>query len=170
MDGCRITNVKVSLKTSPIILDNVRSKNDYIKHYKNYLVLKSKYTYVIFKTNKNSENHVNITKIPSIETIDDAISCLKLIVDFKVLSVTVDNIIATLKCFKYIDLVSVCEKKLFNQIKYNNETFPGLFVITDIGTAILFHKGNIVLVGCKNEKNLLSLAGIIKTTIQNATQ
>jgi TATA-box binding protein (TBP) (component of TFIID and TFIIIB) len=43
-------------------------------------------------------------------------------------------------------------------MKYNNEEFPGLFVKKDIGTAILFHRGTIVLVGCNSKENLKKLA------------
>jgi TATA-box binding protein (TBP) (component of TFIID and TFIIIB) len=42
-------------------------------------------------------------------------------------------------------------------MKYNNEKFPGLFVKFKEGTAILFHSGKVVLVGCKNEENLKCL-------------
>ena len=80
--------------------------------------------------------------------------------------IKVDNIIATLNIQKPIDLVSVCEKKLFESIKYNNEKFPGLFVKFKEGTAILFHSGKIVLVGCKTKKDLkcltLNICAVIK--------
>ncbi len=86
--------------------------------------------------------------------VQDSIDHLKKYLDFSVKNVSIDNIIATLKLDHPIDLVSVCEKKLFKSMKYNNEKFPGLFVKFEIGTAILFHSGKIVLVGCKNEKDL----------------
>jgi TATA-box binding protein (TBP) (component of TFIID and TFIIIB) len=67
---------------------------------------------------------------------------------------TVDNIMANLDFKRRIDLISVCEKKLFENIKYNSEVFPGLYVKYLIGTAILFHSGQIVVVGAKNIENL----------------
>lgn len=161
-----IRNVKVSVKTSPIALNNVLNlkleeeknvKSWNIKNFKNFVVLKHKYTYTIFKTNQNSQNHINITKIPSIKKVKKAVKHLQKYLDFEVISLKVDNIIATLKTGKKIDLVSVCERKLFENMKFNSETFPGLFVKFDKGTAILFHSGNIVLLGLKNKKDLKCL-------------
>ena len=149
-----ITNIKVSIKTSQIPLNNVLELKIPLKNYKNFVVVKDKYTYSIFKTNAKSENHINITKIPTLLEVQDSIDHLKKYLDFSVKNVSIDNIIATLKLDHPIDLVSVCEKKLFKSMKYNNEKFPGLFVKFEIGTAILFHSGKIVLVGCKNEKDL----------------
>ena len=82
-------------------------------------------------------------------------------------NVTIDNIIATLNMNRSIDLVLVCERKLFESIKYNNELFAGLFVKFEKGTAIIFHSGKIVLVGCKNIENLewltQNICAVIKT-------
>jgi sRNA-binding regulator protein Hfq len=57
-----ITNVKVSVKSTPIALSNVLKLEGVIKTYNNFIVLQSKYTYTIFKTSKLSENHINIKK------------------------------------------------------------------------------------------------------------
>ena len=161
-----ISNVKVSIKTSPISLNNVLEINLPLKSYKNYVVVKSKYTYSIFKTNSHLENHINITKIPNLKEVLNSIEHLKKYLNFSVKQIKVDNIIATLNIQKPIDLVSVCEKKLFESIKYNNEKFPGLFVKFKEGTAILFHSGKIVLVGCKTKKDLkcltLNICAVIK--------
>ena len=162
----KISNVKISIKTSPISLNTVldlQFKNKKftniknLKNYKNFVVLKEKYTYSIFKTNSKSENHINITKIPNLTEIQESIKHLKKYLDFSLKTLQVDNIIATLKHKNPIDLVSVCERKLFDSMKYNNERFPGLFIKFDVGTAILFHSGKIVLVGCKKEADLQCL-------------
>ena len=42
----------------------------------------------------------------------------------------------------------------FENIKYNNEKFPGVFLKFKIGTVILFHSGKLVIVGCKNIENI----------------
>ena len=169
MESYRITNVKVSIKTSEIILDNVVYDETCMKRYKNFLVIKSQYTYIIFKTNKKKNvTHINITKIPSISDINNSILFLKTIIDFEVYNTTVDNIIATFKHFDCLNLWTICEKELFKCIKYNNESFPGLFVSTDQGTAILFSTGSIILVGCKKEKDLDILYDHIKQTLKNA--
>jgi TATA-box binding protein (TBP) (component of TFIID and TFIIIB) len=160
-----ITNVKVSVKSTPIALSNVLKLEGVIKTYNNFIVLQSKYTYTIFKTSKLSENHINITKIPKLEKIEDAIENLKQHVQFSTKKVTVDNIIASIKLGYRIDLVSVCEKKLFESMKYNSDIFPGLYVKFGIGTAILFHSGRIVLVGVKNEKDLQCLTQSIFASI-----
>lgn len=152
-----IRNVKVSLKTSAIALNNVLGLLCNVKNYKNFVVLKNKYTYTIFKTNSSNENHINITKIPTLEKVSNAIDHLKQLIDFSVNSVKIDNIIATLKTGVQIDLVSVCENKLFDNMKFNSETFPGLFVKFEKGTAIIFHSGNIVLLGLKNLSELKCL-------------
>lgn len=162
-----ISNVKVSIKTSPIALNTVLALKLSVKNYKNFIVLKDKYTYTIFKTNLKFENHINITKIPKLSKITDSINHLKSYIVFSLIDMKIDNIIATLKHNQPIDLVSVCERKLFESMKYNNERFPGLFVKFEIGTAILFHSGKIVLVGCKNENDLkcltTSIFAVIKT-------
>lgn len=146
-----ITNVKVSLKTSPIVLDNVSvEKSVFIKRYKNFIVIKQKYTYIIFKTNKQTrENHINITKIPSIYEVSNAVEHLKSIIDFVVKNSFVDNIIAIANVDKQLNLINICNSGIFKQLKYNNEKFPGLFIKFDTGTVILFHSGKVVIVGCK---------------------
>jgi hypothetical protein len=117
-------------------------------------------TYIIFKTNKakNYQTHVNITKIPCLSEVKEAVQFLKKFINFSVIKLNIDNIIATFKFCRTLDLVKICEKKLFECMKYNNEEFPGLFVKKDIGTAILFHRGTIVLVGCNSKENLRKLA------------
>ena len=163
----KISNVKVSLKTHPISLNNVFKIKKPFKSYKNFVVVKSKYTYSIFKTNsKLEENHINITKIPSLHKVPKAIKYLKRYLDFSEKSRKIDNIIATFKLEKPIDLISICEKKLFESIKYNNESFPGLFVKFKQGTAILFHSGKVVLVGCKTKKDLKCLTSNICAVIK----
>lgn len=165
----RIANVKVSIKTSPLFLDtvykNLFSQSIVCKQYNNFLVVKSKFTYIIFKTNKNRENHINITKIPSIKNIFEAVELIKVLTDCQVTSQTIDNIIATTNHKSKISLKEVIEKKIFSAVKYNNEKFPGLFLKFEEGTAILFHSGKIVLVGCKTVKNIECLLTYITANI-----
>lgn len=153
-----ICNVKVSVKSTPIALDKVlllKGKVEKVKDCKNFVVLTDVYSYTIFKTNnKLLENHINITNIPNLEKVQNAIEHLQKHLEFCVKLLTVDNIMANLDFERRIDLISVCEKKLFDNIKYNSEVFPGLYVKYLIGTAILFHSGQIVVVGAKNIENL----------------
>ena len=152
----KIANVKVSIKTTPLFLDNVVLKcleeNLYCKNYNNFLVVKKIYTFIIFKTNKNSENHINITKIASLDLVVDAIATITYLTKCEVLSQTIDNIIASTSFKRQIDLQSISNR--FPSVKYNNEKFPGLFIKYKIGTAILFHSGKIVIVGAKKEKDI----------------
>lgn len=164
-----IANVKVSLKTSPLFLDTVYnslvSQNIVCKQYNNFLVVKSKFTYIIFKTNKNCENHINITKIPTVNNIVEAVKLLQFLTNCQVTSQKIDNIIATTKHKSKLCLKDIIERKTFKSIKYNNEKFPGLFLKFEEGTAILFHSGKIVLVGCKSTENIECLLSIILANI-----
>jgi TATA-box binding protein (TBP) (component of TFIID and TFIIIB) len=154
----KIANVKVSLKTSEISLDIVynclKLKNLNCKHFTNFLVIKNKYTYIIFKTNKVKENHINITKIPSIDCIPEAINIIKTLTQCFVKTEKIDNIIATTYVDRKLNLNDIVNEKKFAQIKYNNEKFPGLFLKFKKGTAILFHSGKIVIVGSKSERDI----------------
>ena len=165
----QIANVKVSLKTSPLVLDtvykNLITQSIVCKQYNNFLVVKSKFTYIIFKTNKKFENHINITKIPSVSNIFEAILLIKLLTNCEVAHQQIDNIIATTKHQSKLCLKDIIEKKTFKSIKYNNEKFPGLFLKFKEGTAILFHSGKIVIVGCKSIETLECLLSTIVANI-----
>lgn len=154
----KIANVKISLKTSPISLDivfNKLSKKGYnCKKYQNFLVIKTKFTFILFKTNSKGENHVNVTKIPKLSYIKEAIKIIKKLTLCIVKSKTVDNIIATTSVNKNLNLRKIVRDKKFSKIKYNNEKFPGLFLKFKKATAILFHSGKIVIVGSKSKKNI----------------
>ncbi|WP_353079641.1 hypothetical protein [Flavobacterium sp.] len=155
----KIANVKVSIKTSAIVLDNVitvcSEKQLYCKNYNNFLVVKDIYTYIIFKQNKNNQNHINITKIPNIDSVSNAITRIQDLTKSVILSQNIDNIIASTSWPKQLNLKQI--STLFTNVKYNNEKFPGLFIKFPTGTVILFHSGKIVIVGCKNEKDLQCL-------------
>jgi len=155
----KIANVKVSIKTSPLSLDIVllkcQEKNLYCKNYKNFLVVKSLFTFIIFKKNKNNENHINITKIPNLDLVSNALSTIKELTNCEVISHTIDNIIASTSSEKPLNLQHI--SSVFPCVKYNNEKFPGLFVKFKLGTAILFHSGKIVLVGVKKEEDIQCL-------------
>ena len=148
----KIRNVKISVKSTPISLNRVlllSGKVENVKDCKNFVVMTDTYSYTIFKTVK-LENHINITKIPNLEKVQDAIQQLKKHFKFCAKLIRVDNIMATIDIERPIDLISVCEKKLFENIKYNSEVFPGLTVEFDKGSARFFHSGKIVILGVKN--------------------
>lgn len=165
----KITNVKVSIKTSAIVLNNVSvNANTYLKNFVNYIVIKSTYTYIIFKTNSKGENHINVTKIPALEKIVTAIKHLQELItccEIKIKKIIVDNICATFNVGKKINLIKICQEHKFNIIKYNNETFPGLFVRFKSGSANIFHSGAIVILGGKNIKHIECLIANICANI-----
>jgi TATA-box binding protein (TBP) (component of TFIID and TFIIIB) len=152
----KIANVKISLKTSPIslniVFNDLIEKGFNCKSYNNFLVIKTKFTFIIFKTNSKGENHINITKIPSLCDIKEAIKIVKDLTFCDVKSEIIDNIIATTSINRKLNLNKIVQEKKFQHTKYNNEKFPGLFLKFEKATAILFHSGKIVIVGSKSEK------------------
>ena len=125
-----IANVKISLKTSSIVLDNVvelaTRKQLQFKAYPNFIVIKDIYTFTVFKGNKTDENHINITKIPNCDKIQDAVKYFQELFSCCVRNITVDNIIATTYFKnKNIDLYKISKAGTFASLKYNNESFPG---------------------------------------------
>ena len=150
----KVANVKVSVKIQAIPLDIVfkiaKSKNICCKLHNNFIVLKAKYTFIIFKAKDLIENHINITKIPKIKSIYKAIKEIEQLLNCTHFNLSIDNIIASSNIHRKLNLISIIEKKKFNKIKYNNQKFPGLFLTFKKGTAIIFHSGKIVIVGCKN--------------------
>jgi Transcription factor TFIID (or TATA-binding protein, TBP) len=165
-----VANVKVSLKTSKIFLDNVceiaKEKKLYCKNYKNFIVIKSTFTYIIFKSkDEQSESHVNITKIPNTKNILEAILTIQSLIPCTIISYKIDNIIATTSLKKKINLETISKSDKFRNLKYNNEKFPGLFVKFSLGTVIIFHSGKIVIVGCKSEDSIKCLIQKISALI-----
>ncbi len=161
----KITNIKISVKCKNICLDTVKTflNNSIIpfKKYNNYIVTTLKYTYIIFKKNiKNIDDifHVNITNIPTLDCLSDAIDILrKFDKNTTTLTYTVDNITVS-KDFKHNINIQNLITNIPTDIKatYNSETFPGVFFKfpNKIGTAILFHTGKCVFLGCKTVANI----------------
>ena len=82
-----ISNVKISCKLQLPNDKNLSFNTDnksIIKFYPNFCVIKSQYTFIIFiKPNIENYFHVNITKIPNIHQINDAMSNLIDIINVK---------------------------------------------------------------------------------------
>ena len=158
----QITNIKVSLKTQRICLDTVQrtltEKKIIHKNHGNFLVVRKKFTYIIFKEGKRNNNHVNITKIQNFNDVICAQEELKDICSYIVIienTLKVDNITASLDIEKTINLVSTATTLTsISKISYNTEKFPGLFAKFSIGTIILFHTGKCILIGAKTIQDL----------------
>jgi TATA-box binding protein (TBP) (component of TFIID and TFIIIB) len=165
---CCIRNIKISVKCELFSLDNVikrlhESKITFKYHF-NFITLSNKFNYTIFKSGKES-NHINITKIKDFKDIDNAINELNTIYHFNILSIKIDNIIATGVLKKTIDLQTIIDEKKFKQVNYNSEVFPGLFIKFKIGTAIIFHTGKFVVVGCKDKDSIKCIIQSISVNI-----
>lgn len=149
-----IRNIKVSLKVKSFALDNVtnclRNKDISYKVYPNFISFKLKHNYIIFKSGRRETNHINITKIKDFKDFIKAIVNIQKIYPLKIQKVDIDNIIATGNLSKTINLQKFSASKKYLKIKYNSETFPGLFIRFERGTVILFHTGKFVVVGCKD--------------------
>lgn len=148
-----IRNIKASVKIKEIslsqIVDSLKLNDIKFSQFSNFISFQHEFTFIIFKPGSNHLNHINITKIFSLNSVPQAIQHIKKIFKRKIKNVKIDNIIATVDLHKQISLRDICIKNIFEAIKYNNETFPGLFVKFSEGTAIIFHTGKVVVVGCK---------------------
>lgn len=164
----KVANVKISIKIPAISLDIVFKIAEFQKIkstlHNNFIVLQSNFTFIIFKAKNSIENHINITKIPNLNKIGEALSEIEKILNCNILNIKIDNIIASSNLFKKVSLISIVKKKNFKKIKYNNQKFPGLFIKFKKGTAIIFHSGKIVIVGCKKTQHI---EFILKNIIAN---
>lgn len=156
-----VRNIKVSVKIKRESLDNVilllNKKNVPNTRFLNFVTFTKQFSFVLFKTSKDNLNHVNITKIPSLGVVTSAIKIFKKIIECSIEKVQIDNIIATSDFNKEISLRKIVEKRLFQNIKFNIEQFPGLFIKLKKGTVIVFHTGKIVIVGCKKYRHIKCL-------------
>lgn len=150
--------MKISLKSTAISLNNASKclelNNVPYKIYCNFISFKKHLTFVLFKTSANNTNHINISKIKSQEDIDIACDTVKSLLGVDILSVKIDNIVSTTNLKRNLNLSDIVSSNRFSEVKYNPEQFPGLFLTLDRGSAILFHSGKVVIVGCKTNKDV----------------
>lgn len=161
-----IKNVKISLKLKELSLNTVLEyldvNNCRYKTKSNYVIIESKYIYIVFKPKNRLITHINVTKISDLSEVDTAVDNLitKIFptLDIIVHKVVVDNITAVFNVNKTVNLPEIIKNnKNFYQITYNNEKFPGMFIKFDVGTLIVFYTGKVIAVGCKNENDLAFL-------------
>lgn len=161
-----ITNIKISLKVLPICLDTVcsiaKNCNISFKKYNNFVVLRTEFTYIIFKNKKGCNTHVNITKLRFFSDIEKSkqflnrkILCL---LKSSVIHQKIDNITASYDLKKNVNILKTI-KKFINlcEVRYNNEKFPGVFLKHTLGTIIVFHSGKTILIGSKTLDSLKCL-------------
>lgn len=144
----------------------------------------------VFKKNLIGEvpQHVNVTNIKSfcqIEGVTSHLANLGLIALPG--TVNIDNVTGLMQTGNLVlfDTVKhiqarkkqVCENLSIEfpgvhtlSVHYNNERFPGLFIKfkknkSKFGTAIVFHSGKIVIIGCKCLSQLRWIAGAVSALI-----
>jgi len=173
----QLTNIKISIKVLKICLNNVeqilKRQKKQCKKYSNYIVIQDRFTYIVFKPSikKNLEtSHVNITKIPNIDMINKAIYHLIKIINCTYVSnsKTIDNITASVKIPKDLTpekIVNIFRNRC--RITFNKETFPGVFLKFETGTAIVFHTGKCIVIGCKKIVDLEETVEKILTNLKN---
>jgi TATA-box binding protein (TBP) (component of TFIID and TFIIIB) len=157
-----IKNIKISLKVSEIslnsVLKEIQNNKDEKISYKvrnNYIIIRNKYVYILFKPKNSKIQHINITGIPNNEKIYDSIKNLTNNIwksfNFDIIRHKIDNLTAVYDNKNQIDQMKILNR--FQQthvIRFNKEKFPGLFLTVQLGTFIIFHTGKVNLVGCKN--------------------
>jgi TATA-box binding protein (TBP) (component of TFIID and TFIIIB) len=170
----KITNVKISVKSAPVCLDTViiklKEKNICHQIFSNYVVIQETYTYVIFKQNKkgtDDRNHINITKISSLDKIEHAKKLLQKFIHVPFYyTTTIDNITVSMNLNKCVIPDEIINSfKDLCKITFNQETFPGVFLKFKYGTAIVFHTGKCVMIGCKSEESIQKIVHIIRNNI-----
>lgn len=176
-----LTNVKFSVKCSPISLHTVSSKaleaGYTVIHSNNFLVLKNYFCCTIFNRRAGTPfNHVNVTKIRRLCDITKVLKELENIgVCCRSDLLVIDNITGQLDTRSTVNIRKLVGSKQIKtflerytdnitlKIKYHNEKFPGAFLkifkgARKLGTSIVFHSGKVVFVGSKSEKDLKCLA------------
>jgi len=175
----KITNIKLSLKTSFICLDSVKLNFDQtnikVKKYPNFLVIKDTFTYVFFKSSDGKINHLNITNIPNFATIDISVHHFlnTLLKKFEISEIfrRVDNITGSINLKEKIDLIHLIDHfKNICRVSYNAEKFPGAFLKFNKGTIIVFHTGKCILIGCKHINTLKCLTDHIQKYVDTKTK
>ena len=163
-----INNVKLSCKIQLLHDDNIsfHTDNCLIKYYPNFCVIKTKFTFIIFTKKKEKDNtfHVNITKIPNLYYVKEAIEKLSEIVKEKY--VIKKEIIENLTCFYHkpqsINLRHILSNFYSHlndsiiSLRYRPEKFPGMFITFKKCTILLFSNGKIVVIGASNEEDAKS--------------
>lgn len=169
-----VTNFKISLKVLPICLDTVckiaQQLNIKFKKYNNFLVVNDQFTYIIFKNKNGFNTHINVTKIKQFEDIKKSkhflshnfLSHLK----SGIVSDKIDNITASYDLKQNIDIFKTIKNfENLCEVRYNNETFPGVFLKHFLGTIIVFHSGKAIFIGSKSQCELECLLHFLTANI-----
>lgn len=148
-----LTNVKAHFIVSrEINLKEKLAARDDVKLFHNFIVLKNKFTYIVFF----NVNYVNVTSIKETENcISSSLHfCNLLSFEEKHISpVEIDNLTLTINLQRKINVqksVFYLRKNGFI-VKFNNQVFPAAFARREkiTGSLSIFRTGKLVIVGCK---------------------
>ena len=116
---------------------------------------------------RGTKQHLNITKIKSIESCHDALNEIsKLLKQSKDKYVwKIDNLTAVTNLNQTIDLHNLLLKNKECDIHFNNLQFPGLFIRKDTVTTIVFQSGKVVVIGGKTEEEVQSTLNWLQTKL-----
>lgn len=174
----KIRNYKISFKVKELnwvrVIELLKQENIKVSFFHNFIVFKSRYIYTLFKPRvaKPDESHVNVTQLKSKSKICKAVSIFEKLVQCTVTkeTVRVDNITAS----GFFPIQSIDLQKFYQQhsrevqIKYNRDKFPGAFVKTEQGTALLFHTGKVVFVGCRERRQIKCQLRLLKSLMMKS--
>jgi TATA-box binding protein (TBP) (component of TFIID and TFIIIB) len=165
----KINNLKGHIRVSEDCIDGIRNalklsekkwkKN---KEFHNFLVVKDKYSYIIFPKSKEGYCYINITGIKSFEDVENVIPELCETFHLNRIQVAgevvIDNVSANGDFGRKLNLPQIQEaingesKKDGNTFSacFDRNYFPGAFCKTlTIGTILIFPSGKYVIVGSK---------------------
>ena len=159
-----INNVKISCKIQLTQANNLsfNTDNSLVKFYNNFCVIRNKFTFIIFTKKKKGDTtyHVNITKIPNLICVDEALAKLSSIIneEHTVQQKRIENLTCLHQINKTINLkhlykiLNINSQNVLN-FRYRPEKFPGMFLSFKNCTVLLFSNGKLVIIGASNEED-----------------
>jgi len=155
-----ISNIKVSftIKKSENWYDNIKNickkNNVFLTKSGNIIIFKFIFSFCFFEK-KNNCLHINATGIKCESDIQYFKNFFrKNILNEELLNFKIDNITSSFSLNKNINLNDLYNS--LENVKYNPERFPGLFLKNDSFTAVIFKNGKINILGCKSSKDVYS--------------
>jgi hypothetical protein len=149
-----ISNIKVSFSIKNI--DNLYNKlenicgicNSFLKKSGNIIILKYIFSFCFFEK-RDGYTHINSTGIKKESDIPSFMVFFKSkIFNVELFKFKIDNITSTFSLNSNINLNLLY--KSCDNVRYNPERFPGLFLKECNITAIIFRNGKINILGCKS--------------------
>ena len=175
-----VSNVKISCKICTLNASQLSFNTDNtIKEYNNFIVVKNKFAYIIFTKSTTFRNyHVNITKIPSLDQIPNALKELNNIINetFSIKNIKIENLTCLHHLNLNINLLETFKKfqsHLFPEViyvRYNAEKFPGIFVKLNKCSILIFSSGKLVVIGASSEEKAKEGISTIINAIKNCNK